>query len=292
MTKQMKYLRISARLLPALIIGLAAVTWAPAMHAQHSSGGHGSSHAGSSHETDAGHILHDPAHGGRHGGGQGGRHGDGHGDGHGGGSGTGHADLEDKVFRWNGRGFGGGMLEDRILSGRVRPVWAAGAVPEDLELGRLNVARAPSSVRDHALAEVYASNLDKNGDGIIDADADLDAIDSPVANLGLYEQALKRGVWSVGQAALFLGRASDKTMPIGTETVEAVNLILGVPADHAGIGAFTYDRSTAYPAELLEAVFGGQAYSGTGIDAFARAADDERAVIQYLHDHTVETPSS
>lgn len=288
----MKYLRFSARLLPALAIGLGLaglpLLWVPAADAQHVSGGHSGGHGGGHSASD--HLDHGSGHGGQRRGGHGGRHGDGHGDGHGGGAGVGHADLEDKVFRRGAIGRSG-RIENVIFRQDARPVWAGGAVPEDLELGRLNVARAPSSVREHALVEAYASNLDKNGDGAIDADADLDAIDSPVANLGLYEQALKQGVWSVGQAALFLGRASDKTIAIGPDTVEAVNLILGIPADHAGIGAFSYDRSAAYPAELLQAVFGGQAYSGAGIDAFARAADDERAVIQYLHDQSAETPS-
>ncbi|UCH73407.1 MAG: hypothetical protein JSU82_13800 [Rhodospirillales bacterium] len=165
-------------------------------------------------------------------------------------------------------------------------------MPEDLELGRLNVSRAPESMRAHALAEVYATNLDKDGDGKIDADADPDSIDSPVANLALYEQAMEFGTWPLDRAAKFLGRAADKSIAISAETVEAVNLILGVPGDAVGIDAFNYDRSQTYSADIIELVFDGQNYTGGGVDAFARAADDERAIISYQHDHAAEIPGS
>ncbi|MDH3242316.1 MAG: hypothetical protein OEO83_16810 [Alphaproteobacteria bacterium] len=200
--------------------------------------------------------------------------------------------MEDKVFRWQGGRKGSDSLEDRVLRQGERPAWAAGAVPEDLELGRLNVARAPESMRAHALIEVYAGNLDKDGDGVIDADADLDAIESPVANLALYERAMEAGTWPLDQAAKFLGRAADKSIPIGAETVEAINLILGVPDDSASIDGFSYDRSQTYPADIIESVFGGQNYTGTGVGGFAQAADDERAVTKYLHDHSADTPAS
>jgi len=253
--------------------------------AQHTSGGHSGGHSGSLH------VDHGSGHGGQRGGGHGGRHGDGHGDGHGGGAGVGHADLEDKIFRRGALGRAG-RLEDMIFRQGQRPVWAGGAVPEDLELGRLNVARAPYRVRANALQEVYSSNLDKDGDGVIDADADLGAVDSPVANLALYEQALKGGGWTLAQAAQFLGRASDKTIPIAVATVDAVNLILGISADEAGISDFVYDRGAAYSAALVDAVFGGQGYVGSGLAAFAQAADDERAVTLHLHDNPQTMPGS
>lgn len=280
------------------VCGLAVLVGSGVAHAQHSGGGGGGHHDDESHDSDPGHLLHDPAHGGGSGGGHGsggqGGHGGGHGSGggHGGGRGAGHADIEDTIFRWGGQGSRGGRIEDRIFRQDQRPVWAGGAVPEDLELGRLNVARAPAGTREHALQEIYANNLDKDGDGVIDADADLDVVDSPVANLALYEQALKEGGWTLEQAALFLGRASDKTIPISVATVDAVNLILGVSADTAGVPDFSYDRSATYSPELVDAVFGAQGYAGSGMEAFAQAADDERAVTLYLHDHPQTMPGS
>lgn len=279
------------RVLLGAVCGAALLCGSGTVSAQHSGGGGGGHHEDETHDSDPGHLLHDPVHGGRSGGGHGdGGHGSG--GGQGGGRGAGHADIEDTIFRWGGVGYRGGRIEDRIFRQEQRPVWAGGAVPEDLELGRLNVARAPAGTREHALEEIYSNNLDKDGDGVIDADADLDAVDSPVANLALYEQALEEGAWTLEQAALFLGRASDKTIPISTATVEAVNLILGISAEAAGIASFTYDRSVTYSPELLDAVFGGQGYVGGGMDAFARAADDERAVNLYLHDHPQTMPGS
>ena len=284
---------------PSLLLLLCAVCGVAILYgpgialAQHDGGGGGGGghHEDESHDSDPGHLLHDPAHGGQRGGGHGGGGQGGQG-GHGGGRGAGHANIEDTIFRWGGEGLRGGRIEDRIFRQEQRPVWAGGAVPEDLELGRLNVARAPAGTREHALQEIYANNLDKDGDGVIDADADLDAVDSPVANLALYEQALEGGGWTLEQAALFLGRASDKTIPISTETVEAVNLILGVSAEEAGIEGFAYDRGAIYPPELVDAVFAGQGYVGSGMEAFAQAADDERAVTLYLHDHPQTMPGS
>lgn len=278
-------------LLLGAVCGIALLCGPGTAFAQHEGGGGGGHHDDESHDSDPGHLLHDPAHGGQRGGGHGGG---GHGGegGHGGGRGAGHANIEDTIFRWGGEGLRGGRIEDQIFRRDQRPVWAGGAVPEDLELGRLNVARAPARTREHALQEIYANNLDKDGDGVIDADADLDAVDSPVANLALYEQALEEGAWTLEQAALFLGRASDKTIPISVATVDAVNLILGVSADTAGISDFSYDRSATYSPELVDAVFGAQGYEGSGMEAFAQAADDERAVTLYLHDHPQSMPGS
>jgi hypothetical protein len=276
--------------IPAALCALVVLFGPAVARAQHGGGAGGGGHTDEAHDTDPGHLLHDPGHGGQRGGG----HGDGGTGGHGsheGRRGAGRADIEDTIFRWGGEGYHGG-IEERIFRQEQRPVWAGGAVPEDLELGRLNVARAPASTRERALQEVYSSNLDKDGDGNIDADADLGTVDSPVANLALYEQALEQGSWTLGQAAMFLGHASDKTIPISVQTVEAVNLILGIPTDDTGISEFSYDRNAAYPAEIVNAVFDGQAYVGNGIDAFARAADDERAVTLYLHDHPEALPGS
>lgn len=283
----MKYRRESVQSAILGILCAVAMLVAPGVAAaQHGGGSEG--HTDEAHDSDPGHLLHDPGHGGQRGGGHGDDEKGGHGS-HEGRRGAGRADIEDTIFRWGGEGYRGG-IEDRIFRREQRPAWAGGAVPEDLELGRLNVARAPASTREHALQEIYASNLDKDGDGKIDADANLDAVDSPVANLALYEQALKQGNWTPSQAAMFLGRASDKTIPISVQTVQAVNLILGIPADNAAIAGFAYDRNATYPPEVVNAVFGGQAYTGGGMEAFAQAADDERAVTLYLHDHPEALP--
>lgn len=233
------------------------------------------------------------------------KEGEGEDEGHSGGSGGHKGGVENKVFRGGnetrGSGAGGKSgVEDQVFRGGQggrsgtdgarggKPVWAGGAVPEDIELGRLNVARSPDQVLARALNEAYSTSLDKNHDGILDADADLAAVESPMANLALYAEAIsgKRevaGSWTLDQAAAFLGKASDKNIVISTGTVRAVGIILEVP-DNGNLSTYTYDRAASHGGSLTT-VFGGTGYSGTGIDAFAQAADDERAIVSYEHDH-------
>ena len=67
---------------------------------------------------------------------------------------------------------------------------------------------------------------------------DVTFIDSPLQNLALLEDLLKDGTALSGAgvttgdtllAAMLLGAASDKTVPISVNTVIAVTTILGVP---------------------------------------------------------------
>lgn len=167
----------------------------------------------------------------------------------------------------------------------VRPPWAQEGVPS-VELGRLNVAKAPEHVITRALDEIYLNNLDKNEDGTLDDDADLSIIDSPIANLGLLQEALSGerqvdGSWTLLDAATFLGKASDKYIPVNTDTVIAISTILGFP-DY-DFSTFSYNRASTYTDDFSK-VFDSEAYVGTGLEAFAQAADDARAVIVYYHD--------
>jgi hypothetical protein len=137
-------------------------------------------------------------------------------------------------------------------SGGGKPVWAQEGIPE-VELGRLNVARSPDQVLDRALAEATKSltpemvafyNLPLN-DAISTLSLQFDEvafIDSPLQNLALLQDLLEgnttladAGVTSsTGTlAALLLGAASDKTVPISPDTVVAVTAILGVPLTDA-----------------------------------------------------------
>lgn len=127
-----------------------------------------------------------------------------------------------------------------------RPVWAQEGLPE-VELGRLNVARAPSRVIDRALAEAVAEWSDDKtawyGLSLDEALAQLPGlpkgvrVESPLGNLGVYRSLLSghRPVAVRGDAlelaALFLGAASDKTIPVVPDTVIALNKILGIGGD-------------------------------------------------------------
>lgn len=137
--------------------------------------------------------------------------------------------------------------------GGGRPVWAQEGIPE-VELGRLSVARSPDQVLERSLIEAlvtwtdameafYSLPLDSS-----DPDAttilselslnwdNLTIYDSPLQNLALMKDILEDGDSQLPVnndtdtlLAVFLGVASDKTVPISTETVIAVTTILGYP---------------------------------------------------------------
>lgn len=146
-------------------------------------------------------------------------------------------------------------------SGGGKPVWAQGGIDENVELGRLNSARAPGKVLDRQLTEALTSLtaiVSPDGTSVYEA-ANLNAalaairndatrVDSPLANLALLKDFLSDGVidgnytltdgttnmifdpsMSDGEfVSLLVGSASDKTVPISTGTVEALTTILGV----------------------------------------------------------------
>ena len=220
-----------------------------------------------------------------HGGGHGGDHGGGCGGGHGGGCGGGHeGDHGEEPGHGIGevgghlpgpKGFGGrgahqgrygvqmehsaaASVEDMVFRGR--PVWAQEGIPE-VELGRLNVSRAPGFVLSRAEAEALsrftpqmASLYDMSAAEaaqLLKTDYDqVPRIDSPVQNLALYKDVMIFGKTQLpgvhpssvtDLAAIFLGSASDKTMPITENTVIAVNRILGLielsPGERAALAS-------------------------------------------------------
>lgn len=138
-----------------------------------------------------------------------------------------------------------------------KPSWAQEGIPE-VELGRLNVIRSPDHVLERALAEVitnfdpatmealyemsaasFASYVEANWDTIT-------IIDSPLENLAVLENYWKTGDASlpgvspastIDYAAILIGAASDKNVPISSETVEALATIIGVSINDATIDA-------------------------------------------------------
>jgi len=146
-----------------------------------------------------------------------------------------------------------------------KPVWAQEGVPSDLELGRLSVVRAPSHVIDKSLATALAalqpafydqvmaiaSNTSLDEAAKIAALQDLVKqtfvdgttlvrIDSPLENLGLYKDLVPDSTIAAASktytaatadqfvllAAVFIGSASDKTIPVSTATVDAITKIM------------------------------------------------------------------
>lgn len=128
-----------------------------------------------------------------------------------------------------------------------KPIWAQEGIPE-VELGRLNVARAPAKLLDKSLVTALTTlnTLVATTDSLYEA-ATLEAavamlaasatrIDSPIENLAMLKDFLADGLLGsfdptmsdADFAALLLGSAADKTVPITADTVKAMSVLLGV----------------------------------------------------------------
>lgn len=167
-----------------------------------------------------------------------------------------------------GRGGGGHAVVVRVFGGQ-RPVWAREGIPP-VELGRLNVARAPDHVLERAELEAL-SRFSPQMTSLYKLDAATAAdrlrsdysgtlrIDSPLQNLALYKDIMVFGrsqlpgvqADQLELAAIFLGSAADKTMPITEDTVIALNRILGlVDLNDADRAALTGKADTVRAAIL------------------------------------------
>ena len=117
------------------------------------------------------------------------------------------------------------------------------------------------------------------------------------------------------QAAAFLAAASDKSGSINSDTVVYTDAFLHVVgttpivgadgASYVNFSTVSYDRAGTYTGDVtylkssgvgtyvsvtepvMTAVFGGVNYTGTQVDGFTQAADDARAVIEFVHAHPV-----
>lgn len=169
-----------------------------------------------------------------------------------------------------------------------KPVWAQEGLPtnsdgSEVELGRLNVARAPGKLLDKQLVEALsglAAIVASPGDSIYTVDTlekaialimtDSVRIDSPLANLALLKDFLTDGVidgdyvtadgttyevlnpnmTDAQFVSLLLGSAADKTVTITEGTVGAMETLLGVDlGDNADIA----DMADAVRQAILDA---------------------------------------
>ncbi|MCP5363686.1 MAG: hypothetical protein H6905_00365 [Hyphomicrobiales bacterium] len=160
--------------------------------------------------------------------------------------------------------------------------------------------------------------------------ADGETIDSPLENLALYHflMTTDQAEWpayipeNVDIPALF-GAAADKATPVTLDTLIYENSILGVneidpetrDITYEDYSSFDYSRSDKYgdvtvswyedddgdltdlelqTDSVLNAVFGGEdwvdEHEAAGVDDFAQAADDARAVISFLHEMPIFEP--
>ena len=120
-------------------------------------------------------------------------------------------------------------------------------------------------------------------------------------------------------AAAFAAASTDKTGAFSVDEVAYLNAFLGINIERTGdvsysvfdFSEFSYDRSDMYgdiTVEVLikqpdgtyvptvinvyEVIFGGVDYSGSGsISVFSQAADDARAIINFIHEYEVPADS-
>jgi hypothetical protein len=141
---------------------------------------------------------------------------------------------------------GGRATEHPVLRGR-RPVWAGLDFPE-VELGRLNVSRAPTRVLDHArilaaedlpgeAGTLYGLSAEEAATLLRESFESVERLHSPVQNLALYRELMTFGeieffdfpaASQLDLAAIFLASASERSKPITEDTVRALNMILGL----------------------------------------------------------------
>ncbi len=143
------------------------------------------------------------------------------------------------------------------LPGDARPAGHARARSDfpDVELGRLNVSRAPSRVLDHArilavgdlpagAGLLYGLSAEEAADLLEVSFASVERLHSPLQNLALYRELMTFGeieffafeqAPKLDLAAIFLASAAERSKPITEDAVRALNLIPGLieldPAD-------------------------------------------------------------
>ncbi len=220
-----------------------------------------------------------------------------------------------------------GFVQPIDADGQIIPLDEEGhpvdeSLVQEVELGRLSVARSPSKVTGHALDEAISKltaattiTLDDAGRLVMDGET---TIDSPLENLALYEEYMTEGgLAGVALPAGFdpaalLGAAADKTGEITIDVLVYQNSILGVNTVNSDgsityhdFSSYDYDRASTYTGtitylkdtdgdgvyetvteSIMDSVFDGTNWTDAtagGADDFAQAADDARAVIEFVH---------
>jgi hypothetical protein len=228
-------------------VGVLSPSWSPigivvAAEGGHSGGSHGGGRKGGGH---GGHSTLPSSHSGGHDSGatdEG--HEDGDDEGHGGKQGKGNHQTDSSHGHQSARG-GDRSVATKVFGGG-RPVWAHEGIPQ-VELGRLNVSRAPGHVLDRAgfealsgytpaMAALYNLHAEAAAARLQADFTNTARIDSPLQNLALYRDVMifgRAGLPGVDNepidlAAILLASAADKTIPISQDTVVAVNRILGL----------------------------------------------------------------
>ncbi|MBL28547.1 MAG: hypothetical protein CMM50_13455 [Rhodospirillaceae bacterium] len=176
---------------------------------------------------------------------------------------------------------------------------------QEVELGRLNMGRAPDMVTERATDEALATlnaatdvRTDAAGRLEVLVDGEWKTIDSPLENMGLYLDLIDDGTiegltnpvvssafsnLTDGQltaedlisAAVLLGAAADKYTPLSLDEVMYTNNILGVNDPSTGsyidLTSVSYDRESTYgdvTAEVLVDPDGDGTWTVTEVNIF------------------------
>lgn len=181
-----------------------------------------------------------------------------------------------------------GFVQPIDANGNLIPLDAEGAPIDptlaiEVELGRLNVGRSPSSVLDHRAEEVVTMlnaadsiSLDAAGRLVVTTDGVAKTIDSPLENLAIYVALMTLGTIpgvtdlpgtefdhlvdgvltsaDLVSAVSFLAGATDKAAPLTADDIAYINAVLGINTTRVGdvtysnvdYSSFAYDRSDAY----------------------------------------------
>ncbi|MCK0103334.1 hypothetical protein [Pseudohalocynthiibacter sp. F2068] len=159
----------------------------------------------------------------------------------------------------------------------------------EVELGRLNVGRAPTSVLDKRADEVITLlnsatdlSVDAAGRLVLTVDGVAKTIDSPLENLAIYVALMTDGsipgvddlpgteydflvdgtytAEDLAASAVFLAAATDKTSAFTTDEIAYIDLFLGINTVSTGdvtysvvdYSSFSYDRSDTYDGTTVE----------------------------------------
>jgi len=189
---------------------------------------------------------------------------------------------------------------DATTSG-TRPVWAKEGVTVDL--GRLNVVRAPQSVRDRQLAEalktatttpevmeVYGWSIEQFAANLTDATV---RVDAPLANLAMYQAFIKELAKNPSATSITLTSINKETkLPvtatfslIGSATPTSVlGILLGTAADKDAtkIGGLTAE--VVRSVNLVLGVTSDFVQAGLTTTNVGTAAETVRSTISTVHD--------
>jgi hypothetical protein len=182
----------------------------------------------------------------------------------------------------------------------TRPVWAKEGVA--VELGRLNVTRAPQSVRDRQLAEalktaaatpevmaVYAWSIAQFAANLTDATA---RVDAPLANLAMYQAFIKELAKNPSATSITLTSVNKETKIPATVTfnlsgnatpTSVLGIMLGSAADKDATKIGGLSAEVVSSVNLILGVTTDFAKAGLTTSLVGAAAETVRSTISTVH---------